>query len=175
MGAGQFFATLSAAEKAWTAAEKVAPHSPAGDGRKPEAVPGVRRARRYGRAGMVDFAGRKRRNHANDAHLSTLSARGAHPGSHAAGPLEMLTLLGDRNTHDIVAMRTIEEATNADIFLAYLNHVLCPKLKTRRRGSDGQSQQPHVPICPGWAMHAWHPTSPKLQLASVRQFRLHPV
>jgi transposase len=45
------------------------------------------------------------------------------------GHWKILTLLGALCTRGILAAMTIEEATDADIFLAYLDHVLCPKLQ----------------------------------------------
>jgi len=42
---------------------------------------------------------------------------------------KMLTILGALSTRGIVAAMTIEEATNGDIFLAYLDHFLCPQLR----------------------------------------------
>jgi transposase len=42
---------------------------------------------------------------------------------------KMLTILGALSTRGIVAAMTIEEATDGDIFLAYLDHCLCPKLR----------------------------------------------
>ena len=54
---------------------------------------------------------------------------GAHRRGHAPGPLEILTILGAMSTRGIVAAMTIEEATDSDIFLAYLDQVLCPKLR----------------------------------------------
>ena len=44
------------------------------------------------------------------------------------GHWKMLTLLGAMSRRGMVAMMTIEEATDEDIFLAYLDHVLCPRL-----------------------------------------------
>jgi transposase len=41
----------------------------------------------------------------------------------------MLTILGALSTRGMVAAMTIEEATDGDIFLAYLDHCLCPKLR----------------------------------------------
>ncbi len=41
----------------------------------------------------------------------------------------MLTILGAMCTRGMIATMTIEEATDADIFLAYVEHVLCPALK----------------------------------------------
>ncbi len=45
------------------------------------------------------------------------------------GHWKMLTILGAMSTRGIIAAMTIEEATDSDIFLAYLDHVLCPKLR----------------------------------------------
>ena len=40
-----------------------------------------------------------------------------------------MTILGAMGLAGMVATMTIEEATDADIFLAYVEHVLCPALK----------------------------------------------
>jgi len=45
------------------------------------------------------------------------------------GHWKILTMLGAMSSRGMLAMMTIEEATDSDIFLAYLDHVLCPKLK----------------------------------------------
>lgn len=45
------------------------------------------------------------------------------------GHWKLLTLLGAMSTRGMLAMMTIEEATDSDIFLAYLDQVLCPKLR----------------------------------------------
>jgi len=42
---------------------------------------------------------------------------------------KILTILGAMSTRGIIAAMTIEEATDTDIFLAYLDNVLCPKLR----------------------------------------------
>jgi hypothetical protein len=47
------------------------------------------------------------------------------PGSH----WKILTILGAMSTRGMIATMTIEEATATDIFLAYLDHVLCPQLR----------------------------------------------
>jgi hypothetical protein len=47
------------------------------------------------------------------------------PGSH----WKVLTILGAMSLRGMIATMTIEEATDADIFLAYLDHVLCPQLR----------------------------------------------
>jgi transposase len=47
------------------------------------------------------------------------------PGSH----WKILTILGAMSTRGLIATMTIEEATDRDIFLAYLDHVLCPQLR----------------------------------------------
>jgi len=49
----------------------------------------------------------------------------ATPGGH----WKILTLLGAMSYNGMVATMTIEEATDADIFLAYIEQVLCPALK----------------------------------------------
>ena len=49
----------------------------------------------------------------------------ASPGGH----WKILTILGAISTRGMIATMTIEEPTDADIFLAYLDHVLCPKLR----------------------------------------------
>jgi transposase len=45
------------------------------------------------------------------------------------GNWKILTILGAISTRGMIATMTIEEATDADIFLAYLEQVLCPALK----------------------------------------------
>lgn len=45
------------------------------------------------------------------------------------GNWKILTILGAMSTRGMIATMTIEEATDADIFLAYLDQVLCPALK----------------------------------------------
>jgi transposase len=47
------------------------------------------------------------------------------PGSH----WKILTILGAMSTRGMIATMTIEESTDTDIFLAYLDHVLCPQLR----------------------------------------------
>jgi transposase len=42
---------------------------------------------------------------------------------------KMLTILGALSLRGMIATMTIEEATDGDIFQAYLEHVLCPQLK----------------------------------------------
>jgi transposase len=49
----------------------------------------------------------------------------ATPGSH----WKIMTILGAMSTRGIIATMTIEEATDTEIFLAYLDHVLCPQLR----------------------------------------------
>ena len=49
----------------------------------------------------------------------------ATPGSH----WKIMTILGAMSTRGMVATMTIEEATDTDIFLAYLDHVLCAQLR----------------------------------------------
>jgi transposase len=51
---------------------------------------------------------------------------------HDATPLgnwKILTILGSISTRGMIATMTIEEATDKDIFLAYLDEVLCPALR----------------------------------------------
>ena len=45
------------------------------------------------------------------------------------GHWKILTILGAIGTRGMIAAMTIEEATDADIFLAYLDHCLCPQLR----------------------------------------------
>ena len=49
----------------------------------------------------------------------------ATPGSH----WKIMTILGAMSTRGMIATMTIEEATDTEIFLAYLEHVLCPQLR----------------------------------------------
>ena len=49
----------------------------------------------------------------------------ATPGGH----WKILTILGALSTRGIVAAMTIDEPTDGDIFLAYVEHVLCPALR----------------------------------------------
>ncbi|MGA9128170.1 MAG: IS630 family transposase [Terracidiphilus sp.] len=46
------------------------------------------------------------------------------------GRWKILTILGAMSTRGMIATMTIEEATDREIFLAYLDEVLCPQLKT---------------------------------------------
>lgn len=51
---------------------------------------------------------------------------------HEAAPQshwKILTILGAIGTRGMIATMTIEEPTDADIFLAYLDHCLCPELR----------------------------------------------
>ena len=45
------------------------------------------------------------------------------------GHWKILTILGAISVRGIIATMTIEEPTDADVFLAYLEHVLCPELR----------------------------------------------
>ncbi len=45
------------------------------------------------------------------------------------GNWKILTILGAMSTRGMIAAMTIEAPTDAEIFLAYLDHVLCPKLQ----------------------------------------------
>ena len=48
------------------------------------------------------------------------------PGGH----WKMLTILGAMDCHGVFAAMTVEAATDREVFLAYLDHVLCPKLRS---------------------------------------------
>jgi transposase len=50
----------------------------------------------------------------------------ATPGSH----WKIMTILGAMSIRGMIATMTIEEATDAEIFLAYLEYVLCPQLRS---------------------------------------------
>jgi len=43
--------------------------------------------------------------------------------------MEILTILGAISTRGMIATMTIEAATDREIFLAYLDEVLCPNLR----------------------------------------------
>ncbi len=45
------------------------------------------------------------------------------------GNWKILTILGAMSVEGMIATMTIEAATDAEIFLAYLDHVLCPRLR----------------------------------------------
>lgn len=45
------------------------------------------------------------------------------------GHWKVLTTLGAMSLRGLEAVMTIESATDGDVFLAYLEHLLCPKLK----------------------------------------------
>jgi len=47
------------------------------------------------------------------------------PGGH----WKIMTILGAMSLRGMIAAMTIEEATDGDIFLAYVEHILCPALK----------------------------------------------
>jgi len=51
--------------------------------------------------------------------------REATPGGH----WKIMTILGAMSLNGMVATMTIEEPTDTDIFLAYVEHLLCPVLK----------------------------------------------
>jgi len=44
------------------------------------------------------------------------------------GRWKIMTILGAMSLRGIIASMTIEEATDGDIFLAYVEHILCPAL-----------------------------------------------
>ena len=59
----------------------------------------------------------------------TLGGRRIHeatPGGH----WKILTILGAMSLHGMIATMTIEEATDTEIFLAYVEQVLCPALQS---------------------------------------------
>ena len=59
----------------------------------------------------------------------TLGGRRIHeatPGGH----WKILPILGAMSLHGMIATRTIEEATDTEIFLAYVEQVLCPALQS---------------------------------------------
>jgi transposase len=45
------------------------------------------------------------------------------------GRWKIMTIMGAMRLRGIIASMTIEEATDGDIFLAYIEHILCPALK----------------------------------------------
>ena len=45
------------------------------------------------------------------------------------GRWKIMTILGAMSLRGIIASMTAEEATDGDIFLAYVEHILCPALK----------------------------------------------
>lgn len=49
--------------------------------------------------------------------------------SNPAGHWQTLTLLGAMTTRGLAASMTVESATDGDVFLAYLDQVLCPALR----------------------------------------------
>ena len=49
--------------------------------------------------------------------------------SNASGPLQVLTTLGAISLRGIDAARTVDSATDGDVFRAYVEQVLCPKLR----------------------------------------------
>ena len=65
--------------------------------------------------------------------MTRLYARGLDGARiHEAAPQgnwKILTILGAMSTRGIIAAMTIEEATDADIFLVYVEQVLCPALR----------------------------------------------
>ncbi len=46
------------------------------------------------------------------------------------GNWKIHTILGAMSTHGLIATMTVEAATDAEIFLTYLDHVLCPALRS---------------------------------------------
>jgi DDE superfamily endonuclease len=66
-------------------------------------------------------------------------------------PWKILTILGAMSLRGMIATMTIEAATDAEIFLAYLDRVLCPALKAGRAvvmdnlNSDEVAEGPNRP------------------------------
>jgi len=60
----------------------------------------------------------------------------ATPGGH----WKIMTILGAMSLNGIIAMMTIEEPTDTDIFLAYIEHLLYPVAEARRHGGHGQPE-----------------------------------
>jgi transposase len=50
------------------------------------------------------------------------------PESTPEGTWKILTILGAMSVRGLIATMTVEATTDAEIFLAYLDHVLCPAL-----------------------------------------------
>ncbi len=50
------------------------------------------------------------------------------PEATPEGNWKILTILGAMSVRGMIATMTVEAATDAEIFLAFLDHVLCPKL-----------------------------------------------
>jgi transposase len=129
-GAGQSFAALPTAEKTGTAAEKKSLHALQRDTEE-------NRKRRQAFVERIATIAPERLIFLDESGVTTQMTRTygraprgvrieeATPQSH----WKMLTMLGAMGRHGMVAMMTIEEATDADIFLAYLDHVLCPRLQ----------------------------------------------
>lgn len=65
--------------------------------------------------------------------MTRLYARGAGGGriceTTSGGRWKIMTVLGAMSLRGIIASMIIEEAKNDDIFLAYVEHILCPALK----------------------------------------------
>jgi transposase len=68
-----------------------------------------------------------------NTHLTRLYARCKGGGRISEGTPDsrwkILTILGALSLRGMIATMTIEEATDGDIFAAYLEHVVCPQLK----------------------------------------------
>jgi len=64
--------------------------------------------------------------------MTRLYARSAGGGriceSTPGGRWKIMTILGAMSLRGVIASMTIEEATDGDIFLAYVEHILCPAL-----------------------------------------------
>ena len=62
--------------------------------------------------------------------MRAVGAGGRIPEGTPQGHWKILTMLGAMSARGMLAVMTVEAATDTDIFLAYLDHVLCPKLRT---------------------------------------------
>lgn len=109
--------------------KKVAPRPRARNGSQPPTAGSVPRKAPFGRAGEVDFL--------DESGVTTQMTRTwarVPKGERIAEPTlqwhwKVLTTLGAMNQRGMLAAMTMEAATDADIFEAFIEQVLCPKLK----------------------------------------------
>ena len=71
----------------------------------------------------------RHRQHADDAELWPGSAWRTGAGRDAPQPLVYVDHAGALTTHGLQAPMTIASPTDGDVFLAYLEQVLCPQLQ----------------------------------------------
>ena len=74
-------------------------------------------------------SGRERGEHGNDAPLWPCPPGERVREGTPAGHWHTLTLLGAITSDGLLATMTIESPTDSDVFLAYLEQVLCPRLR----------------------------------------------